>query len=276
MNAVDLSEIIKLNLEKNLDELKVQFGNIGHGTDTRYFVLDDLLPPDIANIIYTNFPSNPEDYSYVDTFREKKFTFKNLEAIKNPIVANITDAFQDVNVIGLISAITEIDDLVADVSLYAGGISRMDKGHFLNPHIDNSHDANKKRYRRLNLLYYVTPEINEEDGGNFELWDHGVKRPLKITSKFNRLVVMETNKYAWHSVDPVLSDIQRCCVSNYYFSDSSPENYDYYHVTSFSGRPEEKFKRIIGKIDNILRNLIVNTTGLSRGTQNTRSKNKDL
>ena len=276
MNISDLSELIKLNLERNQTELRLQFANIGRGTDTRYFILDDLLPSDIAAKIYNNFPSNIEDYVYADSFRERKLTFKNLEAIPNPIVANITDAFQQANVINLISSITQINDLTADVSLYAGGISRMDKGHFLNPHIDNSHDASKARYRRLNHLYYVTPEIQEKDGGNFELWDHKVKQPLKIRSKFNRLLVMETNQYAWHSVDPILSDINRCCVSNYYFTDCSPKHYDYYHVTSFSGRPEEKFKRFIGKIDNMMRNLIVNTTGLSRGTKNTRSTNKDL
>ena len=33
----------------------------------------------------------------------------------------------------------------------------MTEGDFLNPHIDNSHDAKRERYRRLNLLYYVSP-----------------------------------------------------------------------------------------------------------------------
>ena len=32
----------------------------------------------------------------------------------------------------------------------------MDLGHFLNPHIDNSHDAKRERYRRFNLLYGVS------------------------------------------------------------------------------------------------------------------------
>ena len=32
---------------------------------------------------------------------------------------------------------------------------------------------------------------------------------------------METNKTSWHSVDPVMSEVRRCCVSNYYFSEHS-------------------------------------------------------
>ena len=97
----------------------------------------------------------------------------------------------------------------------------MDKSHFLNPHIDNSHDSNKLRYRRLNILFYISPGIKESDGGNFELWDQRVKKPLKIPSLFNRLVIMETTKTSY-SVDEVISNVSRCCLSNYYFSKSSP------------------------------------------------------
>ena len=143
----------------------------------------------------------------------------------------------------------------------------MDMGHFLNPHIDNSHESTKKKYRRINALFYVTPNIIESNGGNFELWDKKIKEPLKIPSKFNRLIVMETNKDSWHSVDTVTSKVNRCCVSNYYYSDESPESYSYYHVTSFCGRPEEKFKRLYSMFDNIMRNTFTKITRISRGKQ---------
>jgi Rps23 Pro-64 3,4-dihydroxylase Tpa1-like proline 4-hydroxylase len=37
----------------------------------------------------------------------------------------------------------------------------MSKGAYLRPHLDNSHDKNRKRYRVVNLLYYVTPDWRE-------------------------------------------------------------------------------------------------------------------
>ncbi len=37
----------------------------------------------------------------------------------------------------------------------------MSKGVYLRPRLDNSHDKNRKRYRVVNLLYYVTPEWRE-------------------------------------------------------------------------------------------------------------------
>ena len=167
-------------------------------------------------------------------------------------------------VINEIQKITEIDGLEADYTLYAGGISRMDKGHFLNPHIDNSHDAKRTRYRRLNTLFYITPNLNEADGGNFELWDSKVKIPYKIPSLFNRLIVMETSRTSWHSVDPLLNEVKRCCVSNYYFSKQSFNKKNYYHVTSFTGRPGQYMQRAYGIIDNKLRNFISNNIGLKR------------
>jgi len=269
-----LSQIIEERLESNKDQLSRQFFSQNLNTTTKFFILDDLLPEKITLEIYKNFPDKSR-FNFNDTFREKKLTFKNLNSLENPIIQNITDSFQMDNVIKTIEKITKIQNLGGDPSLYAGGLSRMDLTHFLNPHIDNSHDANKIRYRRFNLLFYVTPKIKESDGGNFELWDKKIKKPLKISSTFNRLVVIETNKYSWHSVDPVCSDIQRCCVSNYYFSKSSPENKEYYHVTSYLGRPGERFRRIYGRIDNALRDNFVKITGISRGKKLIRNIEKN-
>lgn len=155
--------------------------------------------------------------------------------------------------------------LEPDPKLYARGLSMMSKNDYLNPHIDNSHDRRRQKYRRLNLLYYVSPNWRLEYGGNFELWDKNVKKPTTIISKQNRLIVMETNKTSWHSVSKVNTDRPRCCVSNYYFSKESPDQTEYFHVTSFSGRPEQPFKRAFGLIDNKLRNFFSKTLKVGRG-----------
>lgn len=152
-----------------------------------------------------------------------------------------------------------------DQTLSRGGLSMMFKNDFLNPHIDNSHDANRKKYRRVNVLYYVSPNGSLENGGNLELWDADQKIPKTIISAQNRLAVMETNSISWHSVSQVVVDRPRCCVSNYYYSDESPENTEYYHVTSFAGRPEEIFKQVLSAIDNTLRNTISKLLKKSRG-----------
>lgn len=93
----------------------------------------------------------------------------------------------------------------------------MSCGDYLTPRIDKGHDAKRSKYRKLNLLYCVTPGWKLEDGGHLELWDQGVQECELIPSCYNRLVIMETNKYSWHSVSLVHSFGHSYCVSNYFF-----------------------------------------------------------
>ena len=67
---------------------------------------------------------------------------------------------------------------------------------------------------------------------------------------------MGTRRQSWHSVSRVNADAERWCVSNYYFSDSSPEGVDYRHVTTFAGRPEEPVKKLLLRADGIALNAL--------------------
>ena len=265
---MDRKEFNRYLLAK-LDEHKISIQrqwNAPEGTRTRHFVVDDLLPTEVTQLIYDAFPKDANGFFNRESFREKKRTSAHLDNFA-PILAEITFAFQAPETVEKIAEIVGLEELEPDPSLYAGGLSMMFEGDFLNPHIDNSHDGKRNRYRRLNLLFYVSPDWNIENGGNFELWDDERKTPKAIVSQFNRLVVMETNKHSWHSVSPVKVSLPRCCVSNYFFSVNSPDSSDYFHVTSFTGRPEELGKRAVGVVDNALRNVVSKALKLGRGKQ---------
>ena len=224
------------------------------GVSTKFSAIDGLLPEDLAKKIAGAFPATG-GMRLLDSFREKKFTSKALDKY-DPIISDITFAFQDERVINMVAELTGIKDAVGDPHLYAGGISAMERGHFLNPHLDNSHDGEQRNYRVLNLLYYVTPDWAAENGGNLELWDTEVTRPVEIPSLFNRLVLMSTNDKSWHSVNEVRTDGIRRCVSNYYFSPHSPNGYETTHVTYFMARPEQKLRRLVTKVDSDLRTFL--------------------
>jgi Rps23 Pro-64 3,4-dihydroxylase Tpa1-like proline 4-hydroxylase len=154
----------------------------------------------------------------------------------------------------VVGEICNIKNPIPDHNLYAGGISIMGKKQFLNPHLDNSHDKDRNLWRVLNLLYYVTPNWEETNGGNLELWPNGLKKKqITIHSKFNRLVVMETHNNSLHSVSPIVFDDYRRCVSNYYFANEPLQDSDRFHVTSFRGRPENKFSDLVLQLDTFLR-----------------------
>lgn len=258
-----LVELILDRLEAQAEQIRADF-QIDKGINTRFTAIDDLLPEEIAGKIYESFPP-PEDMRLLDSFREKKYTSKSLEKF-DPLIADITFAFQDEKIVKKVAELTGIRDAIGDPHLYAGGISAMVKGHFLNPHLDNSHDYEQKNYRVLNLLYYVSPDWRAENGGNLELWNEEVSAAVEIPSLFNRLVLMSTNDKSWHSVNEIKTDGVRCCVSNYYFSPHSPNGYETTHVTYFQARPEQTVRRLLTKADSDLRTLLrkVVKKGLSK------------
>lgn len=250
----NLTNSILAKLEGNTQRLRADFQNSAQICGTRFLSIDDMLPLTIAKQIWEQFPKSIVDnWRKLDSFRERKWTANQFQKLPL-LLGQITFAMQDDRVVKAIQDITEMSQLMADPTMYAGGLSMMRHGDFLNPHIDNSHDEKRASYRRLNLLYYVTPEWNLADGGHLELWDQKVKKNHIIQSQFNRLVLMETHHKSWHSVSPVeKSDGMRCCVSNYYFSPVSPTGNDYFHVTSFQGRPGQHFRRAWSTLDNSAR-----------------------
>ncbi|MEO1945507.1 MAG: 2OG-Fe(II) oxygenase [Candidatus Thioglobus sp.] len=253
MQDLYVEHIVK-RLEKDKAHLRLKFRDSKQLVGTRFCYIDDLLPVDLANDIDSVFPDT-DSMRLISNFRERKYTSKDFDQFDHRL-KDITFAFQDSAVIELIEYITEIKGQISDNSSYAGGLSSMPSGSFLNPHIDNSHDANRQYYRTLNLLYYITPDWSEGYGGNLELWDNSVKQNTTIFSQFNRLVIMETTPTSWHSVSGVTVERNRNCISNYYFSPLSPVSKLYFNATLFSARPEQKFRRVLAKTDNLLRSSV--------------------
>ena len=249
----EIATLIAENLSINKKVLQKQFleskKNIG------FFYLDALLPENLALEISEKFPKLSEAEKRKN-FRENKYIAYQMDKY-NVLLEEVIYAFQDKRVVALISEICNIDGVLPDKNLYAGGLSLMKKNNYLNPHLDNSHDKDRQFWRVLNLLYYVTPNWKIENGGNLELWSKGFENnPLIIESKFNRLVVMATHQNSWHSVNTVLIDDVRRCVSNYYFSKKPLIKDDSFHITSFRGRPSEKIKNLIFRADNIIRSSL--------------------
>ncbi len=245
-----IATLILKRLTEEKGKLMEQFTNsktlIGH------FVLDNLLPEELVKKIHDKFPSTTEVFQRKN-LREFKHMAYQMNAY-DPILEETIYAFQDNRVVKIIEEICDLNSILPDESLYAGGLSMMGNNNFLNPHLDNSHDGEIKRWRVLNLLFYVTPEWEKSYGGSLELWSKGLKTaPIEITSKFNRLVVMATHQNSWHSVNKITTNRVRCCVSNYYFSENPISNYDKFHVTSFRGRPNQGFVDIILRFDSQIR-----------------------
>jgi Rps23 Pro-64 3,4-dihydroxylase Tpa1-like proline 4-hydroxylase len=267
MDRIEIAEHIVDRLNRDRGKLAVQWRN-PEGAQTRHVYIDRLLPEAVARSVYDGFPPSGEGFFDRDSFREKKKTLTDLSGYP-AIVAETTYALQSPLVIAAFAKIAGLERLVPDPSLYAAGLSMMFRGDFLNPHIDNSHDAGRVLYRRLNFLYYVSPDWSSANGGSFQLWDPSVRRPKAVEARFNRLLIMETNRTSWHSVSPVTSDRPRCCVSTYVFSRESQDLSEYFHVTRFTGRPGQAARRARSILDNALRQFAARTFKLGRGRRRT-------
>lgn len=222
------------------------------------FIVDDLLPHGMAMQIHRAFPS-AERLLLKRSMREYKYIGVQMDQYDS-LLEEAIFAFQDPRVVDVVGKITGVKGLQADPHLYAGGVSAMADGHFLSPHIDNSHDGEQSNYRALNLLFYVTPNWNMSNGGNLELWDRGMtKSPRVIESRFNRLVIMRTDPTALHSVSQVKGEASRCCVSNYYFSESSPTGKPYFNATAFRAWPGHPIRDAAFMADAKLRTILLST-----------------
>lgn len=249
MNRKELADSILARITAHRDDIDTQWQASG---PINHFVLDDVFPPETARRIRNAYPAG-SSMRVRKSLRELKYVAAQMNHY-DPILEETLFAFQDQRIVELIEKITGLKALEPDELLYAGGISMMDKNHFLSPHLDNSHDKEREHYRVLNLLYYVSEDWCLEDGGNLELWPEGPKaQHVTVESRFNRLAVMITNSKSWHSVSPVMADRLRCCVSNYYFSKFPAEGEDYFHVTSFRGRPEQVLRDVVLRTDTALR-----------------------
>ncbi|WP_413587452.1 2OG-Fe(II) oxygenase [Bdellovibrio sp. HCB274] len=253
MNRNKIAELILQKLEANKESLKQQYDTSSDKIGA--FFLDDVLPNDVAQLIYSKFPA-PEQMTHKKTLRESKYIAAQMDKY-DPLLEEALFAFQDPRVVKVVGEICSIKKLVPDEHLYAGGISLMTQEGYLNPHIDNSHDKDRDRWRVLNILYYVNPDWEHDFGGNLEIWPGGMKQPqTTFVSKFNRLVVMATHNKSWHSVSPIKVSRNRCCVSNYYFSNEPLKQTDSFHVTTFRGRPEQPVADVILQGDGMLRTMI--------------------
>ena len=248
MDRIEISNLILKRLnDLNINSLAERYEQSGK---INYIAIENLLPYELASRLSDLFPIE-EELKHFNMVQENKFVGVNFSESQK-IIEECLYSFQEKKVIEAISKITRIEDLVGDPKLYAGGISSMSKGCFLNPHIDNSHDMQMERYRRLNLLFYVNKNWTpDKDGGELVLYPKGIKgNEISISCAFNKLVIMKTDNRSLHGVKKITSTLnRRKCISNYYFSNESPTKKSYYHSTSFQGFKRQYLKGIFLKLN---------------------------
>ena len=121
--------------------------------------------------------------------------------------------------------LTGIKGLQPDHGLHGAGWHIQGQGSKLNVHLDYSIHPKLNLLRKINFIYYLTPDWQPEWGGNLEFWSHDKETNLpkeKVTTidyKFNRLVLFDTDQNSWHGFYDKLTcpdDIYRKSIAMYY------------------------------------------------------------
>jgi Rps23 Pro-64 3,4-dihydroxylase Tpa1-like proline 4-hydroxylase len=108
-----------------------------------------------------------------------------------------------------------------------GGLHQIERGGFLDVHIDFNVHPKLRLDRRLNMLIYLNHDWPEEYGGHLELWSRDMTSCEKrILPLFNRTVIFSTTDGSFHGHPRPLSCPEgrtRKSVSLYYYTSGRPE-----------------------------------------------------
>jgi hypothetical protein len=168
----------------------------------RHVVIDEFLEAGICEALLADFPPFSERYArdehggvgrkaVVERVSEVSPSYKSFHAyIASP-------AF-----LQAMSALTGIDDLIADETLFGGGTHENLDGQELDVHVDFNIDERRMLHRRVNLLIYLNQEWEDAWGGAIELhsdpFHPSIDECTSYLPMFNRAVLFETNEYSWH------------------------------------------------------------------------------
>lgn len=220
---------------------------------THYFSVDEFLEPAFAREVAAAYPS----FENALRWGGKEFARLN-EDIKVQVtdaarfpepVRRLHEVLSSDAFLRAMTEITGIEDLMADPDMQGAGMHLMGPSGYLGVHADFNYLREKKLFRRLNILVYLTPDWPQGWGGEFELWDPAVRRCLQvIPPAFNRCMVFNTTEESFHGVRAIRcpNGLTRNSFAGFYYTVSPPANWNgRHHGTIYRARPEEWRKRYV-------------------------------
>jgi hypothetical protein len=225
-----------------------------------HIVLDDFLPPGIAQRIASEFPE-PRDIEWQRFSSPSERKLASADPARMPaFTRQVLAEFNSRAVCDFLSVLTGIDGLIPDPHYVGGGLHQIEPGGFLKVHADFNHHEGLRLDRRLNLLLYLNDDWKEEYGGHLQLWTTDLQRcAARVLPVLNRCVIFSTTSDSYHGhPDPLTCppDRRRRSLALYYYSNGRPEEQQRpSHSTLFVERPGEHF-RIRERASKVVRKLV--------------------
>lgn len=231
----------------NLEKLKEGLKGFKNNEPFDHCVIDGFLKDDVAREVEAEFLryEDPKWFYYKNAIEDKKalndwnvfpaLTYKLFrELVSEDFMSILSDT------IGV--------PLYQDPGLHGGGWHMHGPGGNLNPHHDYSIHPKVGLQRKVNIIIYVSSDLEDSHGGHLGLWTHDSENnaPRKLVKevqpKFNRAVIFDTTQNSWHGMSRPLiqpQGIYRKSLAIYYLTDP-PADADMRERALFAAREEQK------------------------------------
>jgi 2OG-Fe(II) oxygenase superfamily len=212
-----------------------------------HIVIDNFFDPAILDEILGEFPQPGQiSWQQFDNAREIKLA-SSTEVNFGPMTRLFLYHLNSKTFLEFLSAVTGIDNLIADPGFEGGGMHQIVPGGKLGVHADFNKHRQYGLDRRLNMLVYLNKNWREEYGGHLELWNGDMTRAeAKVLPLFNRVMIFSTTDFTYHGhPDPLRcpEGMTRKSLALYYYSNGRPaEEISGEHSTLFRPRGEADFR----------------------------------
>jgi Rps23 Pro-64 3,4-dihydroxylase Tpa1-like proline 4-hydroxylase len=194
----------------------------------QHVVIDDFLPNEVAIELAKNFPrvgiDNLDAWKSHDNENVIRWLMEDSSHLPMSL-REFAAATSGRTFLQFLATLTGMKHLIADPYLMGGGAMMTARGGFLDVHADFNWHAPIQAWRRVNALFYLTPDWERGWGGNLELWSlDGCEKIKSVEPRFNRVVIFSTRSDTFHGQPTPLtcpSEVSRNIFSAFYYTTES-------------------------------------------------------
>jgi Rps23 Pro-64 3,4-dihydroxylase Tpa1-like proline 4-hydroxylase len=200
LNEINSRENILENFGNWVNETNVLKDKFLNSQPFEHIVIENFLNESYANELYELFPKNFDHWHKYENPIEVKYAYDDINNLDEKM-KNFFYFLSSDKLIDLFRQITDIKDLTFDEYLHGAGLHCHPRYGKLNIHLDYEKHPFTGKERRLNIIYFLTKEWNDEWNGQNELWDKEAKYcVVKTGIQFNKAIIFKTNNISWHGL----------------------------------------------------------------------------
>lgn len=202
-------------------------------------VFDNCFDLDLLRDLAASFPplTSPGWQTFAREPENKKHTMRDLSTMPANLVAFFLES-STLYVLNWLERLTGITGLIPDPYLAGGGLHVIERGGWLNTHIDFNRHKELRLDRRLNVLIYLNDPWEEDWGGHLNLYNSvpcNDMPPLKyvpsgvarsVAPVLGRMVVFSTSHRSYHGHPAPLACPEgtvRKSLALYYYTAGRPD-----------------------------------------------------